>query len=176
MVRVFTLTSEIKLMVSYVLLRKLFSQCSHFLMIMHPEYFFTISFCSCFVYGSCIWGISEKMWNVDRYGLRLICIWFVYRTQKSKINLLYPMFSWENYFHEVHIFFSWRNYFGENFRLFDFVRVSCMVRVSVKNLNTLKTSEDLPRQSLQPCFGLIVCMSVMSLKTLKTFINYMLCR
>ena len=68
-------------------------------------------------------------------------------------------------------FFSWRNYFGENFRLFDFVRVSCMVRVSVKNLKTLKTSEDLPRQSLQPCFGLIVCMSVMSLKTLKTFIN-----
>ena len=46
-------------------------------------------------------------------------------------------------FSQVHIFFSWRNYFGENFRLFDFVRVSCMVRVSVKNMNTLKTSEEL---------------------------------
>ena len=75
--------------------------------------FLTITFYMCFVYGSCIWGISEKMWSVDRYGLRLVCIWFVYRTQESKINLLCPMFSW-------------RNYFGENFRLFDFVRVSCI--------------------------------------------------
>jgi hypothetical protein len=61
---------------------------------------------------------------------------------------------------------------GEDFRLFDFVRVSCMVHVSVKNLKTLKISEDLPQQNLHPCFGLIVGMSVMTLKTLKTFMMY----
>ena len=93
-------------MVSYVLLRKLFSRSSYFFLLekLFWRKFSAFRFCSCFVYGSCIWGISEKKWNDQRWVLRLICIWFVHRTQKSKINLLYLMFSWENYFHEVHIF------------------------------------------------------------------------
>ena len=134
-----TFKSEIKVMVSYVLLRKLFSQSSYFLF---WRLFWRKFRFSNLVRVSCMVRVSGVYLKKCELLIDIVCVWFVYGSCIGPKNPKAPsgiLCSPEKIIFMKFIFFSWRNYFGENFRLINFVCVSCMVRVSVKNLKTLRT-------------------------------------
>ena len=73
-----------------------------------------------------LWPEEENFCLCSVYG-------FVF-TFKSEIKPMVSYVLLRKLFSRSSYFFSWRNYFRENFRLENFVRVSCIVRVSDENV------------------------------------------